>query len=114
MGLFLQLLVMPDDFTDDEGQEFLGKFGVEVGLFRQSFQPLDLPRLARRIGRGKVMRGLEFPHGLRVLEPLGQRLDQNGLQPVDGLAMLFQDLGGTLGCVGHAVLAGWRKIRLLP
>ena len=23
---------MPDDFTDDEGQEFLGEVGVEVGL----------------------------------------------------------------------------------
>ena len=34
---------MPDDFTDDEGQEFLGKLGVEIGFFRQTLQPPPPP-----------------------------------------------------------------------
>ena len=85
---------MPDDFADDEGQEFLGEVGVKVGLFGQLFQPCHLMRLAVRVRRRQVMLGLQLAHRLRMLEPFGQRVDQNGIQPVNRLAMLFQHLGG--------------------
>ena len=32
LPVILDFLVMPDDFGNDEGQEFLGEFGIEVGL----------------------------------------------------------------------------------
>ena len=47
----MQFVVM-DDFLDDEGQEFLGEFGVQIGLSRQIFEPgdLGLPVFEREYG----------------------------------------------------------------
>jgi len=65
-----------------------------------------LPRLARGVTGGQVMRGLQPAHGLRVLEPLGQRIDQNGIQPVDAFAVFAQQGCGAGGGVGHVGLRG--------
>ena len=91
---FLQFLVVPDDFTDDEGQEFLGEFGIQIGLFGQRLQPFDLGRLAGRVRWRKVVLGLQPAHGLGVLEAFGQRVDQDRVQPVDRQAVVFQQAGG--------------------
>ena len=58
--LRLLFAVVPNDFGDDEVEEFAGEFRVEIGGFRQRFEPVDLRGLARGIGRGKVVRGLEL------------------------------------------------------
>lgn len=79
-----------DDFLNDEVQESLGEFGIEIGLFRQVFETCDLMRFAGRIGRGKVVFGLEAANRLRVLEPLAQSIDEDGIKPVDALAMIFE------------------------
>ena len=49
---------MPDDFGDDEGQEFLGEFRIQLCLFGKPFQTFDLTRLAGGVGWGQVMLGL--------------------------------------------------------
>ena len=82
--------VVADDLGDDEVQELLGEIRVEIGLGRQVFEPCDLLLLARGIGRGKVVFGLEFAHRLGVLEPLGQGKDEDRVKAVDALAMLGQ------------------------
>ena len=69
----LVLFVVLNDFSDDEVEKLLGEFGIEIRFLRQIFKPFDLSGLAGRIGRGKVVCGLEFPHGLRVFETLAQR-----------------------------------------
>ncbi len=75
--------MMPDDLADDEVQEFPGEFGIEIGLLREPFEPFDLLRFARRIGGRQVVFGLEATHRLGVLEPFGERIDENRVEPVD-------------------------------
>ena len=45
--------------------------------------------------------GLQLAHGLGVLEPLSQRIDQDRVQPVDAVAMFGQNFGGAGGCVSQ-------------
>ena len=40
-----------DDFLDDEGQEFLREFRVQIGPFRKVFKPSDPAREATQIAR---------------------------------------------------------------
>ena len=99
--LFLVFLVVSDDFLNDEIQESLGEIGVQIGLFRQVFQPGDLRFFARGIGRGEVVFRLELAHRLGVLEPLAQGIDEDRIQTVDAFAMLFQKLGGACGGISQ-------------
>ena len=94
-------LVVLDDFLDDESEEFLGEFRVQIGPLRQVFEPFDLQRFARWIGRGKVVLGFEFPHSLRVFEPLSERVNEDRVEPVDALTMVLEHLGGAGGVGGH-------------
>ncbi len=98
-GLRLLSFVMLNDFSDDEVQEFLGEFRVEVGLKGQVFEPCDLPRFAVRIRRGKVVFGFQLAHRLGVLEPLAQSVDEDGIEPVDTVAVPGQKIGGARGGV---------------
>ena len=56
---------------------------------------------------------LEHADGLGVLEPLGEREDQDGVQPVDQLAVVAQEVGGAADGVGaghcSASGLGWRN-----
>jgi hypothetical protein len=81
-----RLFVVADHFLDDEAQEFLGKFGIQVGFFRQLAQAGDLARLAVGIGRGQGGPRLVLAHRLRDAKPLGQNMDQGGIDIVDALA----------------------------
>ena len=104
------LTVVLDDFGDDEVQELSGEYRVEIGLFRQIFQPLDLRGFARKIGWREVVIGLETTDRLSVLEPLTQGKNEDRVEPVDAVAMLFeQGLGEGCG-IAHAMVsgAGWR------
>jgi hypothetical protein len=97
--------VVLNDFSDDEVQELLGEFRVQIGPFRQVFEPCDLRRFAGGIGRGKVVFGLELAHGLGVLEALAQGVDEDRVEPVDALAVALQKLRGAGGGVGHERVA---------
>lgn len=78
--------MVADHFIDDEAKEFLGKLGIKIGLFRQFAQPCDLACFTVRIGGGKGDLRLVFAHRLRDPEPLGQDMDQRGIDIVDALA----------------------------
>jgi len=97
---------MLNDFSDDEVQKLLGKLRVQIGLSRQFFKPCDLRGLARWIGRGKVVPGLQLAHGLGVLEPLTQGVNKDRVQPVDAFAVLFQQLGGAQG----GLISQWQTL----
>ena len=99
-------LVVLDDFADDELQKSLGEIGIEIRLDRQIFEPRDLGRFARRIGRGKVVGGLEQAHRLSVLEPLTQRVDENRVQTVDGRAVFGEEFRGAGGKVLFGQIGG--------
>ena len=101
-ALCLVFLVVLNDFGDDEVEELLGKFGIQIGPFCQIFKPRDLGRFAVGIGRGKVVFGFQFPDSLGVFEPLAQRVDEDGIEPVDAFTMFLEHLGGA----GHGVSQG--------
>lgn len=101
--LRLVAFVVLNDFSDDEVQKLLGEFGIKIRLLRQIFEPGDLIRFAVGIGRGKVVFGFEFPHSLRVFEPLAQCIDEDRVQPIDAGAVALEDLGGALNSVCHDV-----------
>ena len=53
---------------------------------------------------GQAVRGLQRADRLGVLEPLGQREDEDRVEPVDRFAMPAQQVGGAAGGVGaHAL-----------
>lgn len=105
--LFLVFLVVSDDFLNDEIQESLGKIGVQVGPFRQIFEPSDLFCLAGRIGGRQVMFSFQLTNGLGVFEALAQSVDEDGIKPVDAFAVTHEDLGGA----GYIVQMGFRSVR---
>ena len=98
--------MVADHLVDDEAQELLGEFGVEIGLRRKLAQPLDLALLAPRIGGGKPRLGLVAPDRLGDLKPLGEQEDERGVDPVDALAIALQRL------VAHGILCfRWQLAR---
>ena len=90
-------LVVLNDLSDDEIQEILGEFRIQIGLFRKIFETCDLFRFARGIGRGKVVGGFELANRLRVFEALAQRIDEDRIQAVDAFTVLFEHFGSA-GC----------------
>ena len=75
--------MVPDDFLDDEAQEFLGKLWIELRSLGQRAQAGDLAFLAAGIGSGQAVHGLVGAHGLGDAEALGQDVDQRGVDVVD-------------------------------
>src|SRR5699024_9642002 len=61
-----------------------------------------LSGLARFIGRRQSVRGLECADSFGEFEPLGQEVDEGGVDIVDAVAQLDQSLLG--GCVSVSVL----------
>ena len=61
---------------------------------------------------GRPCCGLEHADRLGVLEALGQREDEDRVQPVDRLAVPAQEVGGAADGVGAVIAgppaAGWR------
>lgn len=100
------LSVVLNNFSDDEVQKLLGELRVQIGLCCQFFKPCDLRGFARRIGRGKVVMGLQLAHGLGVLEPLTQGIHKDRVQPVDAFAVLFEQLGGAQG----GLISQWQTL----
>lgn len=106
IGLSGDALVVTDDLGDDEGQELLGEFRVELGIGRQGAQALNLLLFARRVSRGKPAGSFQFAHGAGDFEPFSQQVHQRRIKVVDASAQAHQPglnlLGG--GGAGVAVL----------
>ena len=96
-GLFLMFFVVMDHFANDEVQELLGKFGVEIGLKCHALKPFNLLAFAQRIRRGQNVFCLELTYSLGVFEPLGQRIDKHRIQPINAVAVVFQKLSSDFG-----------------
>ncbi|MCU1567103.1 MAG: hypothetical protein JWQ56_2040, partial [Pseudarthrobacter sp.] len=68
--VFGNCLVVPDDFANDEVEEFLCKGRVKVGILGEAPKPGNLCGLSAGISGGKPVGGLEEAHLLRGLETL--------------------------------------------
>ena len=97
------LLVVLDDLGDDEGEELLGEDRVEARFLGQRSQARYLLALAPGIGWRQVQLGLEQPHLLSAAEALSQKMDEGGVEVVDGGAIDGQLRGDAITALGHAV-----------
>lgn len=82
--------MVPDYLVDNEPQEFLGEFRVEMRFLCQFTQALYLQFLSRRIGWRERDLRLIPAHRLRDAEALGQYMDQRSVDIVDAFAVARQ------------------------
>lgn len=89
---------MTDNFRHDEIEEFLGKGWIKSAFFGEGLQAFDLARFAGFIGRRHLVFGFQSPNSLRHLKPLGERVQQNGIEIIDARAKLREliERGGHL------------------
>jgi len=80
-------------------RKILGKFRVEIGPVCKVFEARNLGGLSCGIRGGQGVFCLQLAHGLCVLEPLAQRVDEDRIEAVYAGAVL----GKHLGCAGHIV-----------
>ncbi len=91
-----------DDFLNNEIQEFLGEFRVEIGPVCKVGKPRDLFLFAVWIGRGQGVFCFQNADGLCVFKAFAKRVDEDRVEAVDALAVALEDVGG-FGCrIGHA------------
>jgi hypothetical protein len=95
--------VVADHFVDHETDELLAELGIEIGFLGQAAQALNLPFLARRVGRRHRHARLVFADFLGDAKALRQHMDQGGVDIVDALAETRENLIGRLvvGLAGH-------------
>lgn len=87
--------VVANHFVDDEAEEFLAEFRVELGIFGQRAQAGDLRLFPARIGGGQGVLRLVCAHRLRDAESLRQNVNQRGIEVVDRFAICGQS---GIGC----------------
>lgn len=90
----LQLLMVPDHLVDDEAQEFLAEFGIEVRLLGQPAQPGDLGVFAAGIGGREAGCRLVATDRLGHLETFREQEDEGGIDIVDALAVAAERFVG--------------------
>lgn len=83
-------LVPADDLGDDERQELLCELRIEMGLLGEFSQSGDLPGFPRLVGRGQTVVGFEFTDALGEFEPLGEEVNEGGIDVVDAASQLLQ------------------------
>src|SRR5690606_31189670 len=97
------VLVVADNLLDDEAQELLRKDRVETCLLRERPKPCVLTTLTLRIGARRAEIGLDVPHLLGAPEPLGEHVDERGVDVVDRAprgTQLVRDPRGLVAAVG--------------
>jgi phosphoglycerate dehydrogenase-like enzyme len=96
---------MVDDFGDDEAQELLREHRVEAGLDGERPQPRNLLLLADRVGGWQTDLRLVATDLLRDLEPLGEQVDEGGVDVVDA-GPVTRQLCVCRGAVGRGAVVG--------
>jgi hypothetical protein len=76
---------MSDDFTNDKGEELLGKVWVEFAYGSEMPQTADLLGFPSAIARGQSVVGLQFADCPGTSEPLRQHVDDGGIDIIDAV-----------------------------
>jgi hypothetical protein len=77
--------MMPNDFTNDQGQELLGKVWVEFADSREMPQTAGLLGFPSGVARGQSVLGLQFADRVGTPEPLCQHVDDRGIDIIDAI-----------------------------
>src|SRR5262245_17654549 len=78
--------VMPDDLSNDEGEELLAKVRVELADSRELTQTAYLLGLSCGIARRKSVLGLQLADCAGAPEPFRQHVDDRGVDVIDAIA----------------------------
>ena len=76
--------MVPNDFIDDEADEFFPEFWVEIGFSGKISQPGDLLFFTAGIGRRQVRLSLVLPDRLGDPETFGKNMHEGGVDIVNG------------------------------
>jgi len=88
--------VVANHLLDDEAQELLAEFGIELRLHGELAKARDLAAFAVGIGRGERVLRLVPANCLRNAKAFGQHVDDGGIDIVDALAISRQHGIGTV------------------
>jgi hypothetical protein len=91
---------MSDDFTNDKGEELLGKVWVEFAYGSEMPQTADLLGFSSAIARGQPVVGLQFADCPGTSEPLRQHVDDRGIDIVDAVPQVAK-FGNGIGRIHH-------------
>jgi len=80
--------VMPDDLSNDKGEELLGKVRVEPADSRELTQTAYLLGFSYGIARRQSVPGLQFSHCVSAPEPFRQHVDDRGVDVIDAIAQV--------------------------
>jgi hypothetical protein len=92
--------VLANDFTNDKGQELLGKVWVEFADRREMPQTADLLGFSAGIARGQSVLRLQFADSAGTPEPLRQHVDDRGIDIVDAVPQVAK-FGNGIGRIHH-------------
>ena len=76
---------MSDDFTNDKGEELLGKVWVKFADLREMPQSTELLGFSSGIARGQSVLSLQFADSVGTSEPLRQHVDDRGIDIIDAV-----------------------------
>jgi hypothetical protein len=77
---------MPDDLSNNKGEELLGKVGVELASRCEPTQTAYLLGFSSRIARRQSMLGLQFADQAGATEPFRQHVDDRGIYVINAIA----------------------------
>jgi hypothetical protein len=96
--------VLPNDFTNDKGQELLGKVWVEFADRREMPQTADLLGFPPGIAREQSVPGLQFADRMGTSEPLRQHVDDRGIDVIDAVPQVSK-FGNGISSIHHHTLS---------
>jgi hypothetical protein len=96
--------VLPNDFTNDKGQEFLGKVWVEFADRREMPQTTELLGFPAGVARGQPVLRLQFTDSVGTPKSLGQHVDDRGIDIVDAVPQVSKFENG-IGRIHHHTLS---------
>ena len=91
---------MVDHLGDDEVEKLFGEGRVEMSILGEAAQSVDLHEFTRRVGGRQSVGSLEPPDLLGEFEPLGQQMNERGVDVVDALSNAVQLQGRSRVGVG--------------
>ena len=95
---------MSDDFTNDQGQELLGKVWVELADSREMAQTAGLLSFSGGIARRQSMVSLQFADCPGTPETLCQHVDDRGIDIIDAVPQVSK-VGNGISSIHHHTLS---------
>ena len=98
--------MLPNDFSNDKGEELLGEVWVELAVSGEMPQTADLLVFFSWIARGQSVLGLQFADSAGTPEPLRQYVDDCGIDIIDAIPQVSKTRRNGICCIHPLFLSG--------